>query len=90
MIINKTISPILLILATPVFAWDGFDYDKGTFIEIDRGNLVREGETIEIFDFNDGYKEVEVESIDHYGNTVEVDVYDYDTGEFRTFEMEDD
>ena len=73
-----------------IHAWDGYDYDSGSFVEIEEGNLVREGLDIEIYDYNDGtYKDVEVESISDYGGTVEVEVYDYDTGEYRTFEMED-
>ncbi len=72
------------------FAWDGYDYEKGDYIEIEKGNLVREGETIEIYDYNDGeYKDVEVESIEKSGDSVEIEVYDYDTDEYRTFEMED-
>ena len=71
-------------------AWDGYDYEKGTYVEIDKGNLVREGETIEIYDYEDGeYNDVEVENIDNYGSTVEVEVYDSETGETRTLDMED-
>ena len=43
-------------------SWDGYDYDKGTHIEIGKGNLVRSGNDIE--------------------------VYDYDSGEYRTFDMD--
>ena len=72
------------------FAWDGYDYEKGDYIEIEKGNLVREDETIEIYDYSDNeYKDVEVESIEKSGNSVEIEVYDYDTDEYRTFEMED-
>jgi len=71
-------------------AWDGFDYEKGAYVEIEKGSLVREGETIEIYDYNDGeYKDVDVESIENYGSIVEVEVYDSETGETRIFEMED-
>ena len=35
-------------------AWNGYDYDKGNFIEIEKGNLVRRGRTIEIYDYDDG------------------------------------
>ena len=41
---------ILVLLASPVTAWDGFDWNTGTYIEIGDGNLVRPGETLEIVD----------------------------------------
>lgn len=72
------------------YAWDGYDWEEGNYIEIEEGNLVREGEEIEIYDWSNGeYKYVEVEEVDSYGGTTEVEVYDYGTGEYRTFEMED-
>ena len=84
--------PFLIILTLfvsfPAIAWDGYDYDTGNYIEIHKGNLVRSGRSIEIYEEGD-YKEVEVEDINRYGNSVEVEVYDYDTGEYRTFEMDD-
>lgn len=81
---------LLLLLSTGALAWSGYDSDKGNFVDIDKGNLVRRGETIEIFDGDDGrFKDVEVESIRRFGNTVEVEVYDPEKGENRTFEMDD-
>ena len=83
----------LLVLVIPCFtyAWDGYDSDAGTDVEIGQGNLVREGETIEYYDYSSGeYRNADVESINHYGGSVEVEVYDHDSGEYRTFEMEDD
>ena len=70
---------LFLITSSSALSWDGFDYEKVAFIEIDKGNLVREGETI-----------VEVENIENYGNTVELEVYDYSSGEYRTFEMDEE
>ena len=29
-------------------AWDGYDYESGSYVEIESGNLVRPGEDIEI------------------------------------------
>lgn len=78
------------VLSTSVSAWDGVDYDTGNYIEIEKGNTVRRGNDIEIFDYGTGqYHDVEVESIRRYGNSVEVEVYDWETNEYRTFEMED-
>lgn len=76
---------MVLLLGNSAFAWDGFDYDKGAFIEIEKGNLVRVGNDIEIFDYSTGtYKDVEVQSV----TNGEIDVYDYETGEYRTFDMD--
>ncbi len=79
----------LFVLATTGYAWDGYDYDKGNYVAIEKGNLVRPGEEIEYYDYGSGvYKYGDVESIDSYGYSVEVEVYDSDTGEYRTFEMD--
>lgn len=82
---------LILILASGyALGWEGTDSDTGGYIEIEKGNLVRSGNEIEIYDQNDGcYHDVEVESIDRYGSNVEIEVYDWNTSEYRTFEMED-
>ncbi len=80
---------LILIISQPTFAWDGYDYEKGSYVEIDKGNLVRSGNNIEIYDDSTGeYKNVEVESVHDGGSTVEVEVYDSETGESRTLEMD--
>ena len=82
---------ILAGLSTGVLSWDGYDYDSGSFVEIESGNLVRSGNDIGIYDYDDGqYHDVEVQDINRYGSTVEVEVYDYETGEYRTLEMDGD
>lgn len=86
----KKILFLLVFGGFPVMAWDGYDYSNGTYVEIDKGNLVREGEDIEIYDYNAGeYRNVEVQNIDRYGSLIEVEIYDYDSGEYRTLEMDD-
>ena len=80
-----------VLMSSTAFAWDGYDYEKGAYVEIDKGNLVRSGNDIEIYDYDTGeYKDVEVQDIYDSGSTVEVEVYDYDTGEYRTLEMDKD
>lgn len=70
-------------------AWDGYDYDKGNYVEIDRGNLVRPGNDIEIYDYETGqYHDVTVDSIHKYGSDVEIEVYDNTTGDYRTLNMD--
>ncbi len=82
---------LLLLMPTVSFAWDGFDYEAGNFVEIEKGNLVRSGRDIEIYDYNTGeYHDVHVNDIDRHGSTVELDVYDYNTGHDRTLEMDGD
>ncbi|RWN65175.1 MAG: hypothetical protein EOR99_22905 [Mesorhizobium sp.] len=81
----------LLLGVSDAFAWDGTDTTTGESVEIGKGNLVRTGRDIEIFDGGSGeYRDVTVESIRRYGSTVEVEVYDTESGEYRTLEMEDD
>ncbi|MBN9250931.1 MAG: hypothetical protein BGO03_11990 [Mesorhizobium sp. 61-13] len=81
----------LFCLLTPALAWDGTDSQTGEPVEIEKGNLVREGLDIEVYDHAaDEYRNVTVEDITRYGSSVEVEVYDNDAGEYRTFEMEDD
>lgn len=84
------IASSLVLLAAPCSAWDGYDWDKGNFVEIDKGNLVRRGETIEVFDYGEGeFKDMEVLGIERTPGGVEVEVYDPEADETRTFEMED-
>lgn len=80
---------IFMFTASAALAWDGQDVNSGASIEIERGNLVRSGEDIEIYDYDAGkYRDVTVESVSSSGMGAEVEVYDSDTGEYRTFEME--
>ena len=88
---KKIIFTLSLILLMPdfVLAWDGYDYETGNYIEIDKGNLVREGKEIEYYDYESGeYRYGEVQDIESSGSGAEVEVYDYESGEYRTFEME--
>ena len=78
-----------LLVTSPAFAWDGYDYEKGSYVEIEKGNLVRPGRDIEIYDYNTGqYKNVEVQSIQGQGSSTEVEIYDHDSGEYRTLDMD--
>lgn len=91
----KIATAVFLILAIVMFtpclsiSWEGYDYEKGGYIGIDKGNTVRSGNDIEVYDYNTGeYRDVEVQSIERSGSGVEVEVYDHGSGEYRTFEME--
>lgn len=83
------IAILALTLPTLSYAWDGYDYESGSYVDIDKGNLVRPGQDIEIYDHGTGeYNDVEVQSIRGSGSGAEVEVYDYDTGEYRTLDMD--
>lgn len=81
---------ILLTIPQVTLAWDGYDYDKGNYVEIDKGNLVRPGNDIEVYDYDTGqYHDVTVDSIHKYGSDVEIEVFDNTTGDYRTLNMDD-
>ncbi len=45
-----------------LFAWDGYDYDEGEHVEIEKGNLVRRYKDIEVYHYGDGsYHDEEVQ-----------------------------
>ena len=80
---------LMMLLPSVAFAWEGYDYDSSSYIEIEQGALVREGEEIEYYDYGSGeYKTATVESVQSTGSSAEVEVYDYETGEYKTFEMD--
>jgi hypothetical protein len=77
-------------ICTPALAWDGVDTNTGEAVEIERGNLVRSGSDIEVYDSSTGqYHDVTVDDIDRRGGSVEIEGYDNTTGEHRTFEFDD-
>lgn len=86
----RSLCSLGLVAAIPAWSWDGYDYENGSFVEIEKGNLVREGREIEFYDWGSGeYRTGEVQSIRRYGSSVEVEIEDDETGETRTFEMDD-
>lgn len=89
----RVIATVLTVVwsTSAVYAWDGTDAESGQSVEIGKGNLVRSGRDIEIYDSGAGeYRDVTVESIRRFGSTVEVEVYDNESGKYRTLEMEDE
>lgn len=81
---------LLVLFPLDSFAWDGYDYESGNYVEIYKGNLVRSGNEIEFYDYGAGeYRAGEVQSINRFGGSVEVEILDNETGELRTFEMDD-
>lgn len=80
---------LFAMLSSNAMAWDGYDREADSYVEIESGNLVRPGESIELYDHQKGqYHSVDVESINSYGGSTEIEVYDWDTAEYRTLEMD--
>jgi hypothetical protein len=81
---------ILLLLFTfplSAYSWDGFDYGTGDYIEIDDSDRpsIKPSAIIHIYDYKDrDYHTVEIMSLDE----ANIEVYDQDTYEYRTFEMD--
>lgn len=72
-------------VSVALFGWDGYDYNAGEYVEIDKGNLVRKGKDIEVYHWKDGEcRDEEVQGFN--GN--ELETYDYSTGEYNYYEMD--
>ena len=84
-ILITTVGFLTLSCSPKTYACSGYDYNKGKYVDIEKGSIVREGNDIEIFDYDKGeYKTVEVESVDNR----EVIYTDPDTGESITINMD--
>ena len=84
---------IILILIFPlsVFSWDGFDYETGNYIEIDDSDIssLATGAIIQIYDNKDNdHHTIEIMSIVKTSDETNIEAFDQDAGEYRTFEME--
>lgn len=68
-----------------LFGWDGYDYDKGEYVEIEKGNFVRAYKDIDVYHYGDGsYHDEEIQGF----NGDELETYDYNTGEYHYYEMD--
>ena len=80
---------VLSLLVTPAIAWDGQDVDLGTNIMISSRSLATPGKEIIYYDYSkEEYRTAEVTSVFGYGESVQIELYDIDSGTNRTFEME--
>ena len=81
---------LMILCPALVYSWDGYDYDTDDYIEFDHPLSVKPGNDIEIYDYSDEtYHDVYVISVKRNG-TVVIEVFDHDTGDYRTFEMMDE
>ncbi|MDR2548815.1 MAG: DUF5334 family protein [Desulfobulbus sp.] len=78
----------MLAFSSPAAAWEGYDRKAGTYIEIEEGQAVHSRREIEYYDFGRReYRRGSVEAVHDDGASVEIEVYDRHSGEYRTFEM---
>ena len=81
---------VFLLFPLNIYAWDGYDLDKDDYIQIPNKESVIPGQDIEIYDYSDKtYHNAYVISVKRNG-AVMIEVLDYDTGDYRTFEMIDE
>ena len=87
----KVLSVIILsLLVTPAVAWDGQDSEAGTNIMLSSRSMATPGKEIIYYDYSkEEYRTAEVTSVYGFGNSVQIELYDVDTGANRTFEMEE-
>ena len=83
------LSALLLFFPTLLHAWTGYDYGAENYVEIDEDVSAIQGKDIEIYDYSDeSYHEVYVIFV--YSDGTEIEVFDHDTGDYKTFELEED
>jgi hypothetical protein len=67
-------SAALFAFAAPAAGWDGVDTESGAQVEIERGNLVRSGRDIEVYDYETGqYHDITIGDINRSGGSVEIE-----------------
>lgn len=80
---------IILTLPLPAGAWDGKIRGTSEYVEIGRGQYVRNGEIIEYYNHDTGEThEAEVDSVDDGNGSTNVTVVDGDSGVKSVLEME--
>lgn len=80
---------VLPFLVMSAFAWDGQDAEQGTNIMIISRSSATPGKEISYHDYSrEEYRMAEVTSVYGYGNSIQIELYDIDTGIDHTFEME--
>ena len=85
----KHLALLALFAALPAYAdIEGYDWNTSNYVEIDAASIT-EGDTVTMYDYDTGdYHDISIESVDRYGLSVEAEVYDYTTSEYRTLDLE--
>ena len=88
--LKKCIVICIVLAMNSAFAWSGTDSETGNSIDVEEGNTVRSGNTIDYYyDYNEGeYHSFEVDSVRSSSFGTEIDGYDSETGEYKTLDMD--
>lgn len=86
----KTLSILFLAMVmSPALAWEGQDTKLGTSVMISSRSAAEPGKEIVYYDYSkEEYRTAEVTSVFAFGKSVQIELFDIDTGANRTFEME--
>jgi len=92
-VISKKIFAIFFITSffasASLKAWTGYDYDQKTTIEIEEGELVREGLTVQFYDYNsDDYHTATIHFIESVTDGTRIELRDLDAKKERIFIMQ--
>jgi hypothetical protein len=80
---------MLYISINNCFSWTGYDQNSNKIIEISSGNLVKEGEMIEFYDWkNKENRSGEVREIEYLFNSTRLGIYDVVDSEIYFFDMD--
>jgi len=78
----------LLLASGPASAWEGRDLDSDAKVDIERGVLVKNGETIRFYDHGAAeYRTGRITAIAFRQGVMDVEVHDEQSGRARTLVM---
>ncbi|MBD9414650.1 DUF5334 family protein [Pseudomonas sp. PDM16] len=78
-----------LLLSGPVSAWQGQDLKTGANIDVDRGAVIRNGESIKFYDYGAGeYRTGRITGISFRKGVMDVEIHDEKSDQSRTLVME--
>jgi len=89
---SATIFIIFLVIffsnLSSIFAWEGYDYQNKTSIDIGEGNLVREGYVIQYYETkSDNFRSAKIVNIQSITRATEIELIDLDNNMTRFFVM---
>lgn len=85
-LISSILVAISLMVPVTTLAWDGYDYDTGSYIDVETYDHQGRGEgEVEYYDYDTGEYKSGYMDVEPGGGAT---IYDYDTGETRDVDMD--